>query len=50
MPTFQIIFAVGTEGLRPTLPEGAPEAYTQLIVDCWDAEPSKRPGKVVGDS
>jgi Protein tyrosine and serine/threonine kinase len=43
MPAFQIIFAVGTEGLRPTIPSGCPDAFGQLMLDCWQGEHSRRP-------
>lgn len=38
MPSFQIIFAVGTEGLRPTIPDSWPRDYTQLMIDCWNQD------------
>ena len=34
MPTFQIIFAVGSEGARPVIPDLCPPDYAQLIRDC----------------
>lgn len=43
MATYQIIFAVGTEGLRPTIPEGTPPGYSHLISQCWDSNPAQRP-------
>jgi len=44
MPTFQIIFAVGNNGERPTIPESCPRDYVQLMKDCWSQEPDRRPG------
>jgi len=44
MPTFQIIFAVGNQGERPTVPESSPEEYTRLMRDCWSQSPDSRPG------
>jgi len=43
MATFQIIFAVGTEGLRPVIPSECPREYAKLIEDCWDSDPRNRP-------
>ena len=47
MPPFQIVFAVGTQNLRPRLPscelDGIPFEWRNLIRDCWDEEPSDRP-------
>ncbi|RIB05238.1 kinase-like domain-containing protein [Gigaspora rosea] len=31
------------EGERPPIIPGVPEEYTQLIIKCWDSDPSKRP-------
>ncbi|CAG8551906.1 2149_t:CDS:2 [Acaulospora morrowiae] len=30
-------------GLRPEIPEGTPYALTDLIMQCWDSDPTKRP-------
>ena len=30
-------------GLRPEIPENAPKCYVKLMVQCWDADPSRRP-------
>jgi len=43
MPVFQIIFAVGSEGLRPTVPENCPSDYSSLIQECWQTDPKSRP-------
>jgi hypothetical protein len=31
------------EGRRPEVPAGAPKEYVDLMVQCWDANPTKRP-------
>jgi len=43
MPPFQVIFAVGREGLRPPLPRVCPPDFVKLITDCWDEKPTARP-------
>jgi len=43
MPVFQIIFSVGTEGMRPTIPDNCPPDYTALMKECWDVDPRSRP-------
>ncbi len=30
-------------GLRPNIIDGTPEVYIQLMTQCWDSNPSKRP-------
>ena len=30
-------------GLRPTMPDSAPDEYKRLAQHCWDADPVKRP-------
>lgn len=40
----QIIFSVGTEGLRPPIPHDCPADYAKLMTDCWQVEPELRPG------
>ncbi len=30
-------------GLRPEIPSYVPELLTKLIMECWDAQPDKRP-------
>jgi len=37
------VFAVGTQGVRPTIPAGTPPDFTQLIQDCWDESAGDRP-------
>eukprot|EP01133_Synstelium_polycarpum_P020952 gene20952-25152_t len=44
MPAYQVIFAVGREGLRPTLPPSlVPPEFIQLITECWSENPENRP-------
>eukprot|EP01116_Phalansterium_solitarium_P008208 TRINITY_DN2170_c0_g1_i1.p1 TRINITY_DN2170_c0_g1~~TRINITY_DN2170_c0_g1_i1.p1 ORF type:complete len:192 (+),score=42.35 TRINITY_DN2170_c0_g1_i1:257-832(+) len=43
MPPFQVVFAVGTQGLRPTIPDSCPSEFRQLIEDCWSEIPHDRP-------
>ena len=31
------------DGLRPLIPDSAPEKYKKLAEMCWDADPDKRP-------
>eukprot|EP00240_Pyramimonas_obovata_P000695 CAMPEP_0118928308 /NCGR_PEP_ID=MMETSP1169-20130426/5581_1 /TAXON_ID=36882 /ORGANISM="Pyramimonas obovata, Strain CCMP722" /LENGTH=582 /DNA_ID=CAMNT_0006870243 /DNA_START=331 /DNA_END=2076 /DNA_ORIENTATION=- len=49
MAPVQAAFSVITRGLRPTLPEGLPFELVELLQECWDADPAKRPpfGQVV---
>ncbi|CAI2164082.1 14556_t:CDS:1, partial [Funneliformis geosporum] len=30
-------------GLRPEIIEGTPNVYTQIMTQCWNPDPSKRP-------
>ncbi|CAG8542781.1 2475_t:CDS:2 [Paraglomus brasilianum] len=32
-----------TEGLRPEIPDHVPTCYSELIMDCWNDDPDKRP-------
>lgn len=41
--TFEAAAAVAMESLRPPFPDGMPEAYKQLVEDCWQDDPVKRP-------
>jgi len=43
MPPFQVIFLVGTQRHRPTIPENCPKEWKTLITICWDDDPSVRP-------
>eukprot|EP01132_Coremiostelium_polycephalum_P004784 gene4784-5967_t len=43
MPPFQVIFAVGREGLRPPIPMTCPPDFVKIITDCWSENPSSRP-------
>ena len=39
----QIAYAAAEQGLRPTIPTYAPDSYAQLMQECWDDDPNKRP-------
>lgn len=39
----QIIFAVGVQRVRPEIPVDTPVMLRQLIEDCWEHSPAKRP-------
>ncbi|KAN0024110.1 hypothetical protein ACTFIV_008506 [Dictyostelium citrinum] len=43
IPPFQVIFAVGREGMRPPVPQNGPPKYIQLLIDCLNENPSHRP-------
>jgi len=44
MPPFQVIFAVGREGLRlPDPANSVPPGYLRIMKDCWDENPKNRP-------
>jgi tRNA A-37 threonylcarbamoyl transferase component Bud32 len=43
MPAFQVIFAVGTKGVRLPLPAVCPPELIKLIVSCWQEDPALRP-------
>jgi len=40
---FQVILKVARQGLRPAIPPDAPPKFVDTIVQCWTAEPYKRP-------
>jgi len=40
---FQIIIQVAKDKLRPTIPQGCPEVFANLIRLCWDAQDDIRP-------
>lgn len=35
MPPFQVIFAVGTQGARPSIPKDCPPEMSNLMAACW---------------
>mmetsp|Transcript_7775 Transcript_7775/g.48220 ORF Transcript_7775/g.48220 Transcript_7775/m.48220 type:complete len:171 (-) Transcript_7775:431-943(-) len=39
----QIIFAVGVQRVRPDIPADTPVMLCELIKDCWEHSPAKRP-------
>eukprot|EP01088_Endostelium_zonatum_P020602 TRINITY_DN7677_c0_g1_i1.p1 TRINITY_DN7677_c0_g1~~TRINITY_DN7677_c0_g1_i1.p1 ORF type:complete len:377 (-),score=59.44 TRINITY_DN7677_c0_g1_i1:155-1285(-) len=43
MPPFQVVFAVGTQKIRPKLPLSAPSFLVKLITECWDEDAMARP-------
>jgi len=43
VPPFQIVFAVGTQGIRPTIPSSCPPDIATLIEECWAEAPEDRP-------
>ena len=43
MPPFQIVFAVGTQNLRPRIDPTWPDAWVFLIKSCWCEQPDSRP-------
>lgn len=43
MPAFQVIFAVGTKGVRLPLPTVCPPELIKLITSCWQEDPALRP-------
>eukprot|EP01132_Coremiostelium_polycephalum_P004967 gene4967-6188_t len=40
---FQILVQTTKHNLRPTIPANCPEGFANLIVQCWDGNPDKRP-------
>ncbi len=40
---FQLAVQIGSNGLRPTLPEGTPRSFVSLICRAWDDGANKRP-------
>ncbi|GAM19521.1 hypothetical protein SAMD00019534_026960 [Acytostelium subglobosum LB1] len=47
MPPFQVIFAVGREGLRPPVPRSCPPEFVTLMTDCWAENADNRPSMEV---
>lgn len=41
--TFEAAAAVAMESLRPPFPTGIPNAFKELVEDCWHDNPGKRP-------
>ena len=39
----QIIVGVSKEGLRPDIPPSCPPDFAQLMRDCWEQDPERRP-------
>lgn len=42
-PPFQIVFSVGTQGMRLTIPSSCPTELAILIEECWSENPKNRP-------
>ncbi len=42
MPPFQVVFAVGTQGVRPPVPSTCPEELHHFIEECWNENPDER--------
>lgn len=42
VPPFQIIFAVGTQGLRPQIPTNCPDKLASLMKSCWQEDSKLR--------
>ncbi len=38
-----ILVQAAEENLRPTLAEGCPKIFADLVLKCWDAKPGARP-------
>ncbi len=43
MPPFQIVFAVGTQHLRPRIDPAWPATWVNLMTTCWNEDPETRP-------
>lgn len=43
MPPFQVVFAVGNSGMRPTPPSDCPPLIARLMKNCWAEDPDARP-------
>ncbi len=43
MPPFQVVFAVATQGLRPTIPQTCPNNFARLVAQCWSENQNDRP-------
>lgn len=42
VPPFQVVFAVGTQGIRPTVPSSCPANIAKLIEEAWAENPDER--------
>lgn len=42
MPPFQVVFAVGTQGIRPPIPTYGPPLLIDLMQECWSENPEQR--------
>jgi len=42
-PPFQVVFAVGNQGIRPTLPSSCPTEFGALLQECWSENARDRP-------
>lgn len=43
MTPVQVAYAVVNKNLRPTIPDDCPSALRHLMVQCWNANPERRP-------
>ena len=43
MPPFQIVFAVGTQRLRPNIDPDWPVPWVNLMTSCWNEDQQARP-------
>ena len=39
----QVAYAAAEKGLRPPIPEVAPEVWNSLMIRCWNDKPDDRP-------
>uniref|UniRef100_A0A6B2L893 Protein kinase domain-containing protein n=1 Tax=Arcella intermedia TaxID=1963864 RepID=A0A6B2L893_9EUKA len=42
-PAYQVVISVATKNLRPKMPKHINPLCSELIVECWDESPEKRP-------
>lgn len=43
MPPFQVVLAVGTKSMRPTIPPETPQKWAMFITECWAENQDTRP-------
>jgi serine/threonine protein kinase len=43
LPPFKVIYAVGHQGMRPSIPQYAPAPYKTIVRKCWSEDPVARP-------